>query len=283
MKGKYSLLTFSFLFLVNLSVQKPIFSDELGSSVKNSWHKMSVTIDSIVELQSVFLDNSYIQSYKDTEGIWQHMKKGEKLSTHAEKYGIEVSAILELNEMPEKKEYMINNQWVFIPFSEKYLKNLHETGIKRQNWDIPKAEFLWPVLGSRISSRIGKRLGKNHTGIDISVETGTIVVAAMDGEVTNEGYHGGYGLSILLEHEQNYDTRYAHLSVILVKKGQKVRKGQIIGFSGSTGYSTGPHLHFELRCNRIVLDPEFFLPEFDEAMEAAMGFNSNLENHIEKN
>jgi murein DD-endopeptidase MepM/ murein hydrolase activator NlpD len=76
-------------------------------------------------------------------------------------------------------------------------------------------------------------------------------------------YAGGYGLTVEIEHRNNYTTKYAHLSVMFVKKGEFVKKGQLIALVGTTGNSTGPHLHFEIRSNDIPLDPLDFLPRRD--------------------
>jgi len=86
-----------------------------------------------------------------------------------------------------------------------------------------------------------------HGGIDIAAPTGTLVKASQGGEVIFTGWKGGYGKLIIIEHKYGYKTFYGHLNKILVKTGQVVKSGQSIGNVGSTGRSTGPHVHFELR------------------------------------
>ncbi len=110
-------------------------------------------------------------------------------------------------------------------------------------------EFIWPVPATnRISSYYGRRWGRKHEGIDIPAPRGTRIVAAADGLVVYAGAGlGGYGNIVVLGHPNGYFTVYAHTHRILVVKGQKVRKGQLIAQVGSTGRSTGPHLHFEIR------------------------------------
>jgi len=104
-------------------------------------------------------------------------------------------------------------------------------------------------LGTPISSRgISQYFGRGHTGVDYMADIGTPVYAAASGRVvvTSGGWSGGYGNQIVIDHGGSRDTRYAHLSSINVSAGENVSRGQVIGYSGNTGRSTGPHLHFEL-------------------------------------
>lgn len=124
----------------------------------------------------------------------------------------------------------------------------------------------WPVPGYyRITSQFGYRIHpilktkKYHTGLDIAVPAGTAVHAANDGTVIYSGYYGGYGYAVIIDHGGQLSTLYAHNSKLLVKEGEKVKKGQVISMSGSTGLSTGPHLHFEVRKNGSPIDPNPYL------------------------
>ena len=120
-----------------------------------------------------------------------------------------------------------------------------------------------PVDGARISSRFGRRfhpvLGYNrmHKGIDFAVPKGTPVMAAGSGAVTFAGYTPGFGNLVILTHTNGYSTAYGHLSKFAsgVKKGARVRQGQLVAYSGSTGMSTGPHLHYEVRVNGSQVNP----------------------------
>lgn len=123
-------------------------------------------------------------------------------------------------------------------------------------------KMLWPVPSSgRITSYYGYRIHpifkskKLHTGIDIGVPTGSSIVAASEGRVIHSDWLGSYGKAVLLDHGGGIVTLYAHNSTLTVKKGQWVERGNTIAKAGSTGNSTGPHLHFEVRKNGAYVDP----------------------------
>lgn len=125
--------------------------------------------------------------------------------------------------------------------------------------------FLWPVASYvYVSSRFGPRVHpitgekKNHTGLDIASNQGTTVYASDGGSVTLAGWNGGYGNCIMIDHGNGYVTLYGHLSSISVSQGQSVSQGDVIGAVGSTGNSTGPHLHFEVLKDGSRIDPEQF-------------------------
>jgi len=112
----------------------------------------------------------------------------------------------------------------------------------------------WPVSGS-----ISQSFGRGHTGMDIAGSTGSAISAADGGTVTFAGWQGGYGNFVIVNHGNGVVTRYAHCSKLLVKSGQKVSQGQTIGLRGSTGRSTGPHLHFEVMVGGAFRNPINYL------------------------
>ena len=123
-------------------------------------------------------------------------------------------------------------------------------------------ELAWPVPGyTRISSKYGMRyhpilhINKLHTGVDISAPLGSNFIAANDGIVTKAGFNTAYGNMVIIDHGGGISTLYAHGSEILVQVGQTVKRGELVLKVGSTGYSTGPHAHFEVRINGVVTDP----------------------------
>ncbi len=116
------------------------------------------------------------------------------------------------------------------------------------------AELDWPVNGS-----ITQSYGRGHTGLDIGGSMGSTITAAADGTVSSASYQGGYGNFVVINHGNGLVTRYAHCSSMLVKPGQKVTRGQAIAKRGSTGRSTGPHLHFEVLQNGAFRNPISYL------------------------
>ena len=120
------------------------------------------------------------------------------------------------------------------------------------------AGLIWPVLGP-VTSPFGWRWGRMHEGIDIGVGSGTPIRAAASGTVIHAGWLGGYGNLVVLDHGGGLSTAYAHQSSIASGYGQIVTQGQVVGYVGSTGHSTGPHLHFEVRVNGVPHDPLGYL------------------------
>src|SRR5690606_20862861 len=119
------------------------------------------------------------------------------------------------------------------------------------------AATLTSDYGMRTHPILGRR--RNHNGVDLAQPTGTPVYATADGIVSRADYWGSYGNYIQIEHGGEMETRYAHLSDYAVAAGDQVRKGQLIGFVGSTGRSTGPHLHYEVRIAGEPVDPRPYM------------------------
>lgn len=124
-------------------------------------------------------------------------------------------------------------------------------------WPYGDGHFIWPVHGV-----ISQGFTSRHRGLDIAADAGVDVVAADNGTVIKAGWSEvGYGLRVIIDHNIDYITLYAHLNEVFVQEGQVVQKGQIIGRVGSTGNSTGPHLHFELRDFGYLVNPLRLLPD----------------------
>jgi murein DD-endopeptidase MepM/ murein hydrolase activator NlpD len=123
---------------------------------------------------------------------------------------------------------------------------------------------LWPVVGP-ITSRFGERLdpfsgeGAVHTGVDISAQYGDAVRATADGEVTEASEHNGYGRLVVLDHGFGVTTWYGHLSSFTVPPGIRVKRGEVIGYVGVSGRTTGPHVHYEVRINNAPVNPMRYL------------------------
>ena len=139
------------------------------------------------------------------------------------------------------------------------------TALTTRARQVDPTRFRWPVSPLVVSSPYGSRVHpiagqpSFHAGIDLEAPLEQPVRAAEVGTVVFSAWNGGYGKVIELQHDAHWATRYGHLDVLLVRPGTVVKKGQVIGLSGNTGMSTGPHVHFELRRDGDALDPEYFL------------------------
>lgn len=132
------------------------------------------------------------------------------------------------------------------------------------------AEFGWPITGP-ITSPFGPRRGRLHAGIDIASPFYQEVKAAADGEVIYAAESRGLGKAVVIRHARDYETVYAHLSILIAREGESVRQGQGIGGVGATGNATGPHLHFETRRRDLPLDPRGLLPMTIEELLQEVG------------
>ncbi|MFH2202617.1 MAG: M23 family metallopeptidase [Elusimicrobiota bacterium] len=121
--------------------------------------------------------------------------------------------------------------------------------------------WTWPLRYGIVSSEYGPRWGKEHKGLDIAADEGDKIYASAPGEVLySSASVKGYGKLVILRHDEQTTSLYAHNSELFVKKGQHVRTGQVIAAVGSTGRSTGPHIHFEIRRRSSSVDPRQLLP-----------------------
>ncbi len=179
---------------------------------------------------------------------------------HPEQEEDEKAVYLEYKEAPCKTLY--NNTWCtnkvkmpsfrFGEFPDEFKIRLIDSK-KNQSFHFPCGD-----KGVK-SSPYGWRWERPHGGIDFAINIGEPIYAVFDGVVRVAQVNGGYGNMILIRHYNNLETLYGHLSKMKVKVGQVVKAGDIIGYSGNTGFSTGPHLHFECRCLYQTFDPEWIL------------------------
>jgi murein DD-endopeptidase MepM/ murein hydrolase activator NlpD len=132
-----------------------------------------------------------------------------------------------------------------------------------------------PLLGATMTSGFGMRrhpvLGgaRQHSGIDLAAPTGTPVYATADGMISRADWFAAYGLTIDIDHSADTKTRYAHLSRLAVAAGEPVKKGDLIGYVGSTGRSTGPHLHYEVRIGGVAVNPIPYMVESEAELAYA--------------
>ena len=202
------------------------------------------------------------------------IRRGDTLSEIAAAYGLSVDALRRANRLPPAS-HLIVGETLRIPPTAGSEPDQTSTSsgaalmqaLLRHVEPPPQAPakahhgFIWPVEGG-LTSPFGERgrvMGgggtKFHAGIDISVPTGTPVQAAQAGTVVFAGYNGAYGKVVKLDHPNGFSTLYAHNSRLLVHVGQNIKAGEVICLSGSTGRSTGSHLHFEVHKDGWPVDP----------------------------
>ncbi len=191
-----------------------------------------------------------------TTGLLHEVKKGESLSAIAKKYKSDIDKILEANKLTSADQVAIGSNLI-IPDGVKPAAIITTHTTPSSIFNPPKTtnsntKLLWPTNAHRITQYYWWR----HAAIDIGAPTGTPIYAAESGTVETSGWsRGGYGYYIIINHGNGIKTLYAHASKLLVRKGEKVSRGQTIMLMGSTGWSTGSHLHFEVRVNGYKQNP----------------------------
>jgi murein DD-endopeptidase MepM/ murein hydrolase activator NlpD len=229
------------------------YTVEQGDTIGQIAGNFGLNQDTIFSLNSIrnsrLLQIGQVLKIPNQDGILYKVKSGESLSSIAQKYEVEVASVQTANELFSEKVKAGSS--LFLPGAKLNLSDLQEI-----NGDL----FIWPVRGY-ITSRYGYRTSpfggarQFHTGLDIGAAMGTAVRAGMVGRVSTVGYNETSGNFVVITHHSGYRSLYAHLSVVRVKSGAYVRAGDHIGDVGSTGQSTGPHLHFTVYKNGITVNP----------------------------
>jgi murein DD-endopeptidase MepM/ murein hydrolase activator NlpD len=234
------------LELSTYTVQK---GDSIGSIAK----RFGRSVDSLLSLNGIKnvkgLRTGTELRIPNMDGLIHVVAKGENLGLIAKRYKVELTLIADANDLGSTSIRV--GQSLFIPgarLAPEELRRIYGTS------------FAWPLRGP-ISSRFGVRsdpftgVRRFHAGVDIVVDLGTPVRAAAAGRVADLGYNANYGNYIILSHGDGLQTLYGHLSGFTVTIGQTVAQGAVIGKSGNTGYSTGPHLHFGIYRGGAAVDP----------------------------
>lgn len=179
-------------------------------------------------------------------GLIHTVAAGDTVADLAERYAIAAEEIISANNLASDQP-LSEGQELILP------------GAAAAGGPASPAGYIWPVAGP-LTSEYGMRWGSMHPGIDIGAQHGDTVAAARDGWVEHADWLGGYGLTVIIDHGDGVRTLYAHHSRLLVESGQWVGQGEPVALVGSTGISTGPHLHFEIRLRGQALDPLEYLP-----------------------
>ena len=196
-------------------------------------------------------------------GATYTVSRGETVYHIAHLYGITPERLMAANGIDDPRELNVG-QTLIIPgrgFASASAAGASASGIP-DIWAVPRADrqFAWPVASGAVSSPFGMRNGSMHEGVDISAPAGTPVLAADDAVVIYTGELRGYGNVVILQHSGAYETVYAHDRRNFVREGDRVTRGQQIGEIGTSGRTSGPNLHFEVRYNNRAEDPLSYLP-----------------------
>lgn len=197
-------------------------------------------------------------SHMVRSGHYIQLERGDTIASLTKEFGVSESDLRAANPRMSVQE----GEWLFVPTTAGLI-NAPRGFLKRAPAEateefLDSGRFLWPVPASkRISSPFGPRWGRHHDGIDIPGRTGSNILATDNGVVVYSGNElGGYGNIVVISHEGGYFSVYAHNDRNKVRRGQRVHRGQVIALLGSTGNSTGPHLHFEIRRDSRAIDPK---------------------------
>lgn len=195
-------------------------------------------------------------------GLMHVVAKNETISSISKKYNVSSESIVNANNL-DSEEVLKLSQKIFIPGGKKIIIATPSSGPTYTGSSIAQSipttpntsysggKLLWPTVGHRITQYYSWR----HQGLDIANKTGTPLYAAESGTVERSGWNNGYGYNVVVNHGGGLKTLYAHASKLHVKAGDEVNRGDILADMGSTGWSTGPHIHFEVISNGVKQNP----------------------------
>jgi len=238
---------------VPVSVSMQSYSVKSGDTLERIAKRFGLRQDTVIAANNLQSASSIHSGVKlripNMDGISHKVRSGDSLSSLAKAYAVDITRIVDANDLASG--ILNSGQNLFIPnarLSSASLRNFYGE------------RFVWPARGP-ISSPFGYRanpftgLRTYHSAMDIVVSIGTRVKATSSGTVADTGYNSVFGNYIILKHASGYQSLYGHLSKIAVKEGTFVDQGTVIGYSGNTGQSTGPHLHFSIFKNGQAIDP----------------------------
>lgn len=233
---------------------------EEGDNLTVISRKIGANLDTLVSVNKISNANRLRPGQKiivpNRNGLLYAIKKGESLEDVTERYDVSLKRVLTFNKISDAADIEAGDD-IFLP-GAKYTLD--------ERIDKFGQMFSLPTTITRISSVFGYRVHPitgvrtKHMGVDIPGRLNTPVYAARKGKVIFAGYSGGYGNLVIVRHDKGYTTYYGHLNSITTKAGANVGVGVMIGRMGSTGRSTGSHLHFEVRRNGVALNPADFIP-----------------------
>ncbi len=239
------------------SLKVTAYTTRAGDSLSKIAARFRLNVDTVVSWNDIRDGRTIAQgttlNIPNSDGLKYTVRRGDTLQGIARKWGVDFNAVLDWNRLASS--VIPVGQELFLPGARMNPNELNR---------ILGSLFMHPVQG-RISSFFGERadpftgVPNYHNGVDIVNKPGTSILAAMAGTVADVGFNYNYGNYVILKHSGQYQTLYGHLTRSIVSRGQKIGQAQKIGELGSTGYSTGPHLHFSIFRNGQPVDPLRFL------------------------
>ncbi|MEI0486210.1 M23 family metallopeptidase [Brachyspira intermedia] len=233
---------------------------EEGDNLTTISRKIGANLDTLVSVNKITNANRLRPGQKivvpNRNGLLYTIKKDESIEEIAERYDVSLNRVLAFNKISDPSNIEVGDD-IFLPGAKYTLdERIDKFG---QMFSIPTTiTRISSVFGYRVHPITGVRT--KHMGVDIPGRLNTPVYAARKGKVIFAGYSGGYGNLVIVRHDKGYTTYYGHLNSITTKAGATVGVGVMIGRMGSTGRSTGSHLHFEVRRNGVALNPADFIP-----------------------
>jgi len=243
------------VLLTSLKVSQ--YKTQTGDTLSKIASRFKLNIDTVVSWNDIHDAHSIpagtVLAIPNSDGLKYTVRRGDTLQGIARSSGVDFNGILDKNVLANS--LITVGQELFLPGAR-----MNPTDLNR----ILGSLFIYPVQG-RISSYFGERadpftgVPNFHNGVDIVNKPGTAIDAAMAGRVADVGFNFDYGNYVILQHSGGYQTLYGHMTRYIVGRGQKVQQGQEIGELGTTGYSTGPHVHFSIFHDGKPVDPMRFL------------------------
>ncbi|MEI6857087.1 M23 family metallopeptidase [Psychrilyobacter sp.] len=205
----------------------------------------------------------YLKYSKNYKGSYHMVRSGDTLYGISKKYDVKIDSLKKINNLKTNILYKGDKIYLgkMVNKGDLNYKSTSLTTYKNNSKDSILKNFGQPLKKMVVTSPYGYRnhpvLGRRilHTGVDLKACINTPVYSPYSGVITYAGWMDGYGKMIIINNGKNYETRFAHLNRILVKKGQRVKKGKAIAKSGKTGRVTGPHLHYEIRYRKQSMNP----------------------------
>ncbi len=234
---------------------------EPGDTLSQIAKKFGLAINTLLWENNLSL-NSYLRpgdklSILPINGISYLVRSGDTLGSIAKKYNTTTDKIITFNNLSTDSVLKIK-QKIILPDAKPFAQTVSPTRSiydKKSTASPSGYNFIWPVISKRITQYYNWR----HSAIDIGDKEGNPIYATAAGRVERAGWTSGYGYNIIINHGNGFKTLYAHLSALNVKHGDQIGQGDVIGAVGSTGWSTGPHLHLQIILNGRKLNPLSYL------------------------